>query len=714
MELCRAHSLESLYSTQPYDDPTRPPQLEAAVHPLLRKYAYKIMSALVCAAAVVAAGCHSQGNTSFYGISWVDVTSEPGAANFTSYIVTIDSVTLTRSDGVVVTAVATPEIVDLTQVHTTAELWSSGSIPDGTYTSATVTMDYTPIASGGTSLISVMVNGLPQTANVVDAVTETTPTTYSITTNFDPANLPTITPTYASTSAVLLTLDFDLSAMGVVNLATSPATYTVRPYVTIGMQAPNTRLIRVRGPLINSSVSVNTYTVYIRPFYDEANNLGSLTLFSQPNTVYTLNGNTYVGNGGLDALALLSAGTTVTAGYTTFQTDYNPTNGATAGRFNLDYVVAGSTLEDYYTEGISGDVIARDGNTVTLLGATLFLNTADEFFFCGVVDVNSLCQGTTQVLLGTGTLVTADDNSTLTAATGLNYNSISVGQHITVRGQYNGTSATGSVLIDATGTAATNTGSVRLQNTELWGSLVSSTTGSLTLDAQTITDFTFTGNGAAAVNPAAFLIDTGSIPLPTGTTAGDPLWVSGYTTPFGTAPPDFDAVAVNNQASVQIAGGQVGGGAPTTPGNGTCGVGSQVCDPAVLQVTWQGSATPFTTLSDTGFSLNLGLVQTAQIRIGPQIINLVGGPAVTVAPTALTVTSIFAPRYSVGDPTTATITPTVATNTTEIAAYSSFSSWVTQVNATLSTAAPALQLAATGIYDPATNTFTATSIDFVL
>ena len=56
------------------------------------------------------------------------------------------------------------------------------------------------------------------------------------------------------------------------------------------MQAPNTKLIRVRGPLINSSIDVNTYTVYIRPFYDEANNIGSLTLFSQPNTVYTLNG----------------------------------------------------------------------------------------------------------------------------------------------------------------------------------------------------------------------------------------------------------------------------------------------------------------------------------------------------------------------------------------------------------------------------------------
>jgi hypothetical protein len=475
----------------------------------------------------------------------------------------------------------------------------------------------------------------------------------------------------------------------------------------------------VRGPLINSSVDVNTYTVFIRPFYDEANNLGTLTLFNQPNTIYTLNGNTYVGSKGLDALSVLSAGSTVTAGYTTFQTDYNPANGATAGRFNLVYVVAGSTLEDIYTEGISGDVIARDGNTVTLLGSTLFLNTADEFFYCGVSDPNSLCAAANpQVLLGPGTLVTADDNSTLT---GLNSSAVSVGQHITARGVCVNNCSGPTVQIDATGTSSTNTGSVRLQNTEVWGTLGSSASGSLTLNAQTINnwpvaDFNFTGNGAAAENPAAFLIDSGSIALPAGTTAGDPLWVSGYTTPFGTAPPDFNAVAVNDEASVQIAGGQVGGGAPTVPGNGTCGISSQVCDPAILQVAWLGNATPFATLSDAGFSLNLnpgGLL--AWIRIGPEAIDLVDVPTVTVVPTALAVTSTFAPRYSVGNPATATITPTVTpTTATAIASYSSFSSWVSQVKSTLSSTAPGLQLTASGIYDRATNTFTATSIDFVL
>ena len=685
------------------------------MHPLLRKYAYKVLSALVCAAAITAAGCHGQGNISFFGIAWVDVTDTPG--DYTSYIVTIDSITLTRNDGVVVTAVGTPEVVDLTQIHNIAELWSSGSIPDGTYTSATITVDYTSVADGGSSVISVMVNGKPQAATVVDYQTGAAATTYSIAVNFDPNNLPTITPTFASTSAVLLNMDFDLAASGRVVLGGSNiATVYVRPFVTIGMQAADTKPIRVRGPLINSSVDVNTYTVYIRPFYDEANNLGTLTLFSQPNTVYTLNGKTYVGDNGLSALSVLSAGTTITAGYTTFQTDYNPANGATAGRFNLLYVVAGSTLEDIYTEGISGDVIARDGNTVTLLGATLFLNTADEFFYCAVTDADSLCAGANpQVLLGPGTLVTADDNSTLT---GLNSSAVSVGQHITARGVCVNNCSGPTVQIDATGTSATNTGSVRLQNTEVFGSLVSSASGSLTLDAQTINnwpiaDFNFAGNGAAAENPAAFLIDSGSIPLPAGTAAGDPVWLSGYTTPFGTAPPDFTAVAINNETSVQVAGAQVGGGASTAPGTLTCGIGSQVCDPAVLEVRWPPTPAPFTTFATTGFTLNLGVADAAVVRIGPEVIDLVGAvPTVTVVPTTAAVTSTFAPRYSFGDPYTATTTPTV-TSTTFLESFSSFASWAGELAKSLSTST-AQQMTATGIYDRATNTFTATSIDFVL
>ena len=671
-----------------------------------RKIASKAVSALICVAALLA-GCHRNPNTSYYGIAWITLTDEPG--DYTSYVVTIDSVTLTRSDGYVATAVGTPEIVDLAQIHNIAELWSSGAIPDGTYVSATITVDYTDAA------ISVLVNGVPTAAtSVIDYTTGAAATTYAVTVDFDPQNQPTITPTYASTSATLLSVDFNLAASGrAVVTDSGVATVYVRPFLTIGSLASDTKLIRVRGPLINSSTDVNTYTVYIRPFYDEANNLGTITLFSQPNTVYTLNGNSYVGSAGLDALGVLSAGTTLTAGYTTFQPDYNPLNQAYAGRFNLVYVVAGSTLEDVYTEGISGDVIARNGNTVTLLGSTLILNTADTFAFQ---------TAETKLLLGPGTIVTVDNSS----QPRLTSDAVAVGQHITARGICVN-NCTAPLEIDATGTSSTNTGSVRLQTTELWGSLVSSAAGSLVMNLQTIdnfpaSDFDFAGNGATAAQnplPAAFSVTTAGLTLPAGTGAGDPLWVDGIVTAFGSAPPDFKALAVNNEATVQVAGGQLGGGASTTSGTQTCGVGSQVCEPASLEIVWGTAAStagPFGSLTSSGLSINLAdtNLQTAVIRIGPESIALSSLPATPlVVPTTLPVTQTFAPRYAWGNPATASTTPTV-TSTTDLKTASNFADFVSGVQSLLGTTNEARQLQATGVYNRTTNTFTATSINVVL
>jgi len=134
--------------------------------------------------------------------------------------------------------------------------------PDGTYTSATITLDYTPVASSGSSVISVMVNGKPQPRPCWMRQPEGADHVFDRH-ELRSSNLPTITPTYASTSAVLLSVDFNLAVR--VSLTSPPAGDVSRAaFATIGMQAANNRLIRVRGPLINSSVDVNTYTVYIR------------------------------------------------------------------------------------------------------------------------------------------------------------------------------------------------------------------------------------------------------------------------------------------------------------------------------------------------------------------------------------------------------------------------------------------------------------------
>jgi hypothetical protein len=130
------------------------------VHSLSGRFALKPLSALLCAAAVILAGCHHNNLNSGYGIGWVTLTDSPG--DFASYIVNVDSVTLTGKAYGVVTAVAVVETVDFTKLDNIAELWSSASIPNDTYLSATIVLDYT------SADITVMVNGLPQTAKVVD------------------------------------------------------------------------------------------------------------------------------------------------------------------------------------------------------------------------------------------------------------------------------------------------------------------------------------------------------------------------------------------------------------------------------------------------------------------------------------------------------------------------------------------------------------------
>jgi hypothetical protein len=691
------------------------------VHSFLARYARQSLSALLCAAAVIAAGCHNNNQTSGFGQGWVTLTSEPGIVNqpgvFTSYIVNVDSVVLTGKTVGAITAVSTVETVDFTQVNNIAELWASASIPNDTYTQATITLDYT------SAVISVLVNGKSTLATVQDPSGNVV-TTIALTVNLDPANPLVITPTFASTSAVPLAIDFNLPASNYVDLSTGAPVVTVRPFMTIGIQPADTKLIRVRGPLINSSVGVGTYTVLVRPFYDEVDSLGQLSLFNTPNTIYTINGNTYVGAPGITAMSQLSAGITMTAAFTTFTPSVNnlPTPPSTAGTFYPVYVIAGSSLEDQYTEGLSGFVTARSGNTVTLSGSILFLNTAETFSFCVT---GSACNSEeTHLLLGPGTIVTADDNATLT---GLNSDSVSVGQYVSARGIYS-IPASGITTLDATGTSSTNTGSVRLLSSEIWGPLVSSASGSLVTNLQFINDwpvssYDFTGNGATAAqnpSPAAFAVNTGSVALPAGLAAGDPVWIAGLVSPFGSAPPDFNASAVNSEASVQVAPGNgTAAGTPTPAGTQSCGVGSQVCNPASMQVLWSnapGTTTPFVGLTSAGFSVDLSNAQllAGVIRIGPEIIDLKSLPASPqIVPTTLPVTTTFAPRYTVGNPTTSSTTPTV-TSTTALNMYSSFPEFVTEVNATMTATSSAHQFQAQGVYNRTTNTFTATSISLVL
>jgi hypothetical protein len=348
---------------------------------------------------------------------------------------------------------------------------------------------------------------------------------------------------------------------------------------------------------------------------------------------------------------------------------------------------------------------------LTLRGSTLFINE-EEVFYSVLADTN--------VILGPATLVTADD----TTLTGLNYNSIGVGQHIEARGLWNGELTTG-VALSATGATAQNTGSVRLINSDLYGTLTSTAAGSLTMNLADIngwpaSNYNFAGNGtSAAADPlaSAFVVDTGKLELPADLVAGAPVYVAGLVTPFGSAPPDFTATAVNSQTSVQVAGGSM-----TAAGTQSCGLGSQVCQPATLRVLYNygtGTTTPFVSaLAASGFTLDItnAALVSALVRIGPQVIDLKTlATDLTLVPTSLPNTSTFGPQYSVGNPVTSTTTVVnTAVQATALHTFSNFSTFVTEYNSLVSSTNTVLQIAARGVYDSTTNTFTATDLNVVL
>jgi len=647
------------------------------VHSSNKNKARNRLAALLCACTFgfLAAGCHNNNLDSGFGVAWTTLSLTDDVGQFSSYIVTIDSVVLVGKLNGQVGAVEVPETIDLTKLQNLSELWATASLPVDTYTQAIITLDYT------NAQISVMVNGAPVAATIVDP-SGATPTTVALTVNLDPSNELILQPTFATSNALRLSFDFDLAASNTVDLTASPPKVTVKPFMSMTTNSPDSKLIRVRGALINSSVNLGTFTVVVRPFFDEVNSLGTMTLFNSAQTIYTFGGVTYVGSTGLTPISEASAGSTVAAAFTTFEPTTTPAAGINAGIFTSVYVVAGGSLEDFFTYGLEGDVIARSGNVLTLRGATLFAN---------IQQVVQYEDKDSQVVVGPATLVTADGISTLGP---LNFNSISVGQHITARGLYS-VNAAGISVLDSTGASSSETGSVRIQSTEVFGTLVSAASGSAALNLQAIENwpvgvYNFAGNGVSAgQDPTAanYLVNTGALPV--AAAAGDPLWIEGFTSPFGTAPPDFIAEAVNTEPN----------------------------EPASMDVIWSGTGTaaPFATLTPTGLSIDLANAAfgSGQLHIGAENVDmktLSATPAIVpaTAQPAANGLPLFTPVFSVGPGAV------IESTTAPIQSFNGFAAFVTQLNATFATPTPATRFVARGFYNRTGNIFSASSIDVVL
>jgi len=684
-----------------------------------------LLAAFSCALILLTAACHNNNTDSNYGVGWVTITNlsgnyAPPNVHFASYVVTVDSVTLTDSVGNVYTAISTAEPVDFAKISNVAELWGNADIPADTYVSASITLDYT------NAQIAVFVNGVP-TRTTVELAGDATLSTIAVDVVFDPNNPLVVTNSFATTNAQRLSLDFDLAASNTVDFTTTPyPTVNANPYLRFANAAPDTKKIRIRGPLINSNTSTGTFSIYERPFYDEVDNLGTLSIFNDDATIWNIDGTIYTGAPGLVQLQTLSAGVTTTLTYATFEVTPSTENAqgqptGTAGIFNSLYVVAGGSLETNYTEHLNGEVIKRDGNILTLTnatvaGATVALNQG-YFDYLNGAPAGDTYTSIAEVQIGPTTIVSAEGTAALQ---NLDYNSIAVGQQISAIGTYSSPAA-GTILLDAVSpTPGSTAGQVRLLPTNLYGTVQSTADNTLTMnlaaiDEVPVSQFDFTGNGASTPTAAAFSVNTAN--AGTGdfaaAAAGTPVFVSGFTTAFGSAPPDFESF-VNLQKA-------------PTPDSVVSGVNLESDVPAVLQVLWSGTgtATPFATFTASGLTIDLAntALASAVVQIGPESVPLASlSGTLNVVPNTVSncVTPVPAtstqqpclPLYSYG-PIAVAATSTVAAYN-ELLEFNTFAGFNTSLKPTISSTKLVTVLTATGYFNRSTNTFTANSVDVVL
>jgi hypothetical protein len=222
----------------------------------------------------------------------------------------------------------------------------------------------------------------------------------------------------------------------------------------------------------------------------------------------------------------------------------------------------------------------------------------------------------------------------------------------------------------------------------LWGTLTSATPTSatvnmLTLDNWAPSAFAFAGTatGSGAVNPGAYVVNTGAV-NESAVTAGTLLQFNGLVTPFGTAPPDFTATTI-------------------TPGSAT----EQVL---ICEWTHGGSPTPFSSVSNAGLVVDLSnaaLDDVRYIRTGPATLDLKTLPASPLITTVGAPASVL--QLAVGS----------FTATNGVSVYNNMADFISKVQATFpagSTTNQIFRLTAYGQYNSTTNTFVATRIHVAL
>jgi hypothetical protein len=638
--------------------------------------ARSVLRAVFCGAfaivGLVAGGC---GSTTFnYGTVVVTVSADPGP--FTAYVADITAITLVQANGTsfgLSYSNGFGKTVDFAKLGDTIELFGAPAVIQGTYTTATISLNYAAgvSANGIAAQIFVDVNGTSEPATLVDA-TGATPGSVSYTVRFDPAH-----PLVVGSTAAHLDLHFDMNASSTVSALNA----TVRPFLTPSTEPVLNKTLHTRGEFVttdktNSNFTINSVAFFDSPSYSTAP-LGAIQVQTTAQTTYNVNGSVYTGADGLTALNTLPINTIISA--------YGSPGDITGQKpiINATEVYAGIAAENVLQARMTGTVASRSGNTLHIHNAELI--AADNLIVTayGITTPSHIL-----VRFFNDVAVTVDDNTVVRVDRQPDVASslalISVGQQVELTGKLN-VDTSGTTSIDSTGA---NGGLVRLTPTTAWVDINSATAGSatgllLTVGGVGPLSLTYAGTGSAAsqdTNYQAYKINTGTADLTADAGSTIPWRFDGTVTPFGSAPPDFTATAQTAGTSTE----------------------------QVLEIDWTGSGTisPLLAYSNAGLvvdlaNANLGTYHV--IRTGPTAIDL---KTLGVNPTIVEDKTVTG-QFSIGNSATTATTPT------GISVFHAFVDYVGELGLVLNNTNTIQKLVAVGHWNSSTNTFTAYRIDMV-
>lgn len=636
--------------------------------------AKQLLSGLVIATALALAGCGGSSmnpaaavspsvstkttacSSSSCGTAVVSLTDAPG--DFVSYIVTVDSLTLTRADGTVVQTVPTTSQVDFAQLVNLSEVLSAQQLPPGNYTSAQLTLDY---SNADVVVSTASGNVTVPTADLINGATNS------------PISGPiTVTLSFGSTPLVItdgtvsnLALDFNLAASNTVDLTANPITVTVNPVLSASLAPASSKQIHVRGPLQSVSAGNSDYVVNVLPFDDDQSDFGQFTVYTNASTTFLINGTSYTGSAGLSALQGLSTGTLTTA-YGAWDT--------TTNTFTASVVHAGTSVAGVSGPTVLGTVAARTADTITLDDA-LVLQPPSSGSSSGDTQNEDDLHFTHQVTVtvGSGTMVSAEgETGTFSTA------DLSVGQRVRF---------TGTLSSNVTGTSLDATsGTALIKPTRGTGLYIGPSSGAIAVNLQSLggvdaTSLLFTGTGSSAATDATASNYEVGIPGSFSTSVlsvGLPVEFTGFVTPFGAAPPDFEANTVVSYAQAH----------------------------AQLHANWTspGTTTAFTALSSTALVIGqpaLASATTHTIEIGDSLIDastLSGG--VTLVPATATSSSSTSGSTEPNDDGGEDLAFAIAHQSSDsVDTFGTFSDFTSALNTDLSSAS-VLGVWADGLYGP--------------